>query len=127
VDANADGVFDNTTEKFFVENVTTTGPRTVTGSFTMPLTATPGVTGMRIICAEGASGAGLTSCMTYFYGETEDYLVTITLAPPCSGNPVPGNTLASVSSTCPNGVQPEPVELELRFGYQLPVAELTER
>ena len=83
VDYNQDGVFSDATEKVFVEGSTLTGPRLVTGSFTVPGTATLGVTGMRITVAEGFSGAGLTSCLAYGFGETHDYLVTITAPPLC--------------------------------------------
>ncbi|MCC7430854.1 T9SS type A sorting domain-containing protein, partial [bacterium] len=54
-------------------------------SFVVPGTATLGTTGMRITVAEGESGASLTSCLSYGYGETEDYLVTI--AGPLASNP----------------------------------------
>jgi len=77
IDLNQDGIFDDVTEKLFVENTTATGPRTVSNTFTIPFGATPGVTAMRITVAENLSGAGLTSCLSYGYGETEDYLVNI--------------------------------------------------
>ena len=80
IDLNQDGVFDDNTEKIFVEGTTATGPRNVLGSITVPFGSTPGLTGMRITVAEGISGAGLTACLSYGFGETEDYLVTILAA-----------------------------------------------
>src|SRR4030095_2362689 len=47
-----------------------------------PANATTGTTRMRVIVAEGISGAGLTPCLVYTYGETEDYLLDIIV--PCS-------------------------------------------
>jgi hypothetical protein len=96
IDYNHNGLFTDPGEQVFVEGATATGPRTVSGTFVVPNTATVGNTMMRVICAEGFSGGGLTPCMTYNYGETEDHLITIncpTLTGPtgidvgvCSGN-----------------------------------------
>jgi GEVED domain len=83
IDYNQDGIFSDATEKVFVEGTTLIGPRAVNGSFTVPPGATLGVTGMRVTVAEGFSGAGLTACLAYNYGETHDYLVTIAPPPPC--------------------------------------------
>lgn len=77
IDFNQNGSFSDPGEQVFVEATTATGPRTINGTFTIPLTATTGNTAVRIICAEGISGAGLQPCMTYNYGETEDYLFNI--------------------------------------------------
>lgn len=77
VDFNQNGIFTDAGEQVYVENATATGPRLATGSFAIPLTATGGLTAMRIVCAEGLSGASLTPCGTYGYGETEDFLVEI--------------------------------------------------
>ncbi|MBL7915564.1 MAG: T9SS type A sorting domain-containing protein [Bacteroidia bacterium] len=98
IDYNQNGVFEMT-EQVFAEGVTATGPRTVSGSFIVPPTALTGVTGMRIICAEGFSGAGLTGCLSYGYGETEDYLIDVQPAPACTEPPVAG-TISGSSSLC---------------------------
>ena len=102
IDYNQDGVFDNTTEKVFVEGATLIGPRNVTGSITAPYSSLLGVTGMRVTIVEGGSGAGLTSCMSYSYGETEDFLVEILPSTACAGTPTPGNTTGP-ASVCPGG------------------------
>jgi len=78
IDFNQNGSFADAGEQVFVEGATATGPRTINGTFTIPAGAPTGLTGMRIIDAEGYSGASLTPCLSYGYGETEDYLVTIT-------------------------------------------------
>jgi hypothetical protein len=51
-----------------------TADEVVSGSFIVPVDATLGDTGMRVIVAEGAHRG---PCEAYTYGETEDYLVTI--------------------------------------------------
>lgn len=101
IDYNQDGDYDDAGEEVFKEGATATGPRNVTGNFTIPFTANLGLTTMRIIVAEGYSGATLTPCLAYGYGETEDYVIDITAAAPCAGTPTPGNTIASAASVCP--------------------------
>lgn len=99
IDFDQNGVYD-AAEQVYVENATSTGPRTASGSFTVPISALVGTTTVRIVCADGFSGTGLTPCLSYGYGETEDYLIDITAAVPCAGQPTPGNTLATASSYC---------------------------
>ncbi len=77
VDFNRNGSFTDAGEQVYVENTTTSSPRTINGSFTVPLGSFQGETRMRIIVAEGYSGSALQPCMSYGYGETEDYNVTI--------------------------------------------------
>ncbi|MCX6303730.1 MAG: GEVED domain-containing protein [Bacteroidetes bacterium] len=91
VDFDQSGTFD-AGEQVYTEATTTISPRNILGNITIPGTALLGVTGMRITVAEGLSGTGLTPCLAYGYGETEDYLVTITLPPPC---PQPINLTAT--------------------------------
>ncbi|MBL8001461.1 MAG: hypothetical protein JNL05_05825, partial [Flavobacteriales bacterium] len=100
IDLNQDGSFDDNTEKMFVENTTAAGPRVVNGGFVIPPTALTGTTALRVICAEGFSGTGLTSCLSYGYGETEDYLVTINPPPPCVDPPTPGTASISAANVC---------------------------
>lgn len=82
IDYNQNGSYADPGEQVYSTPVTTNGPHTVTGSFTVPVTALMGNTGMRIINAEGFSGAAITPCLSYGYGETEDYVVNIAPAPP---------------------------------------------
>lgn len=82
IDYNQNGSYADPGEQVYSTPVTTNGPHTVTGSFTVPGTAILGNTGMRVINAEGFSGAGITPCLSYGYGETEDYVVNIQPAPP---------------------------------------------
>jgi len=77
IDYNRDADFLDAGEQVFVEGSTTQGPRTITGTFTVPVGTHVGITAMRIIVAEGYSGSSLQPCMTYGYGETEDYNIRI--------------------------------------------------
>jgi Ig-like domain CHU_C associated/GEVED domain/Secretion system C-terminal sorting domain/SprB repeat/Fibronectin type III domain len=78
IDYNQNGLFTDPGEKvYFDGTVTAAGPRTVSGSFTVPVTAIPGNTVMRVMCIEGTAGSAITPCQAYSFGETEDYLVTI--------------------------------------------------
>ena len=82
IDYNHNNSFADAGEKVFVENSTLIGPRNVVNSFVIPLTAMTGQTRMRITVAEGYSGTGLTECLAYNYGETEDYHIFIGSAGP---------------------------------------------
>lgn len=106
VDFNQNGLFTDPGEDVFVEAATTIGPRVVTGSFNIPITAVAGSTAMRIICAEGASSTSpflpLTPCLSYGYGETEDYLINIVPAVACAGTITGGTTVTSATPVCPS-------------------------
>ncbi|NVO02874.1 MAG: T9SS type A sorting domain-containing protein, partial [Bacteroidetes bacterium] len=100
VDWNQNGSFTDSGEQMYTEATTTTGPRTVTNSFIVPAGATLGQTIMRIVVAEGYSGATLTPCSAYSYGETEDWVVNVIASSPCAGTPTPGNTISSSNPIC---------------------------
>src|SRR5690606_31921935 len=81
-DWDQNGIFDAT------EHFTLTPGLNSTLNFQVPATATPGLTGMRIrnatTTAHGAAGA----CSNISVGrETEDYVINIAAAAPCSGQP----------------------------------------
>lgn len=72
IDYNQDGVFDDTNELVFTRSITTDSP--VTGTFTVPSNIKTGVTRMRVsMKANGFPSA----CESNFYGEVEDYLITL--------------------------------------------------
>jgi hypothetical protein len=106
IDFNQNGLFTDLGEDVFVESVTATGPRIVSGSFNIPITAVSGNTAMRIVCAEGASSTSpwlpLTPCLSYGYGETEDYLINVVAAAPCAGTITGGTTVTSATPVCPS-------------------------
>lgn len=72
IDYNADGDFDDAGENVYSSAGTTT---TVSGSFTVPATATTGATRMRIVMKDGSISS---ACGAYTYGEVEDYTINIT-------------------------------------------------
>lgn len=77
---------------------------TATVSFTVPSTALPGTTGMRIRSrGQGNTNGASNACTNFGSGETEDYTVTIVSPVPCSGTPNGGTTVASPSTVCFNG------------------------
>lgn len=77
IDFNQNGYFGDPGEKVMANNNQSV-PYTASGSFTVPLSAIPGNTKMRVIAAEGYNGSDITDgCFVYGYGETEDYMVTI--------------------------------------------------
>lgn len=101
VDYNQDGDFADAGEQAFSQATAVTGNNTQTGSFIVPITATPGITRMRVVNVETTFPTATNYAQTaYLWGETEDYCFTITPPAPCSGTPAPGNTIASAPSVC---------------------------
>lgn len=70
IDWNKDGDFADSGEQVF----SSSAKAAVTGSFTVPSTATTGTTRMRVTMKYNAAP---TSCETFSYGEVEDYNVSI--------------------------------------------------
>lgn len=81
IDYNQNGSFTDLGEKVYsngaAANINCVPATVLTGSWTVPTTAVTGLTRMRIINNELTAGDAITPCMTYSYGETEDYLVNI--------------------------------------------------
>jgi hypothetical protein len=93
IDFNQSGTFDAT------ELVTmTTSGSTSTGTFIVPITATPGLTGFRVR-EYYSTFSGTQACYDPYDGETEDYLVTIVTALPCAGTPS-ATTISGPSAVC---------------------------
>ena len=82
IDLNQDGDFLDAGEKVYsngaTANIACVPSTTVPISFTIPLGSMNGQTRMRIINVENAAGDNITSCLTYAWGETEDYVINIT-------------------------------------------------
>lgn len=72
IDYNIDGDFADAGEQVYSRAATTTTP--VSGSFTVPSSASTGATRMRVSMKYNAIP---TSCETFTYGEVEDYTVNI--------------------------------------------------
>jgi hypothetical protein len=74
-------------------------------SINVPVNATVGKTGMRIRSrSSGSSNGASDACSAMFSGETEDYIVDITAAIPCTGAPIAGNTVANDTTVCLNSI-----------------------
>ena len=76
IDFNQNGSFDFDEQVYASTNSSTT---TINGSFTIPCTALPGNTRMRIVLQYNAavSDPCLSASTSYYYGETEDYTINI--------------------------------------------------
>ena len=75
IDFNRDGDFDDPGELAF--GAQTQSSNTVTGTLTVPTTANPGITRMRVVLREAGTQANTGPCGTYTWGETEDYNIMI--------------------------------------------------
>lgn len=80
-----------------------------TAMFTVPLTATPGLTGMRIRTRTTGANDADDGCLSMTLGETEDYLITIVPVQPCSGLPEGGKVTVADYTLC----SPANVSLQL--------------
>lgn len=104
VDWNQNGDFSDAGEQVYSQNPNVVGNQTATGSFTVPLTATLGITRMRVVNNEtSANTNNYAQSVSFSYGETEDYCFTVTASTPCTGTPSPGNTLASSTTVSGGG------------------------
>jgi len=99
IDFNRDGIFDPVTENVG-GGVLNAGTQLMTSTFQVPTTAQFGLTGMRVVYQVFGTASSVTPCGTYPSGETEDYLVNISL-PPCNTPPNPGVATISDTVTCP--------------------------
>jgi len=81
IDWNQDGVFDEFTEEVYA-NTELPGLYTFTGSISVPLTAIPGETRMRVR-TNWIYGTPLDPCSNMDYGEAEDYKMIVIEAIPC--------------------------------------------
>lgn len=79
IDLNNDKDFDDTGELVFTASALSNA--TITGSFTVPTTATATTTRMRISMKYNALP---TQCETFSHGEVEDYTVNLVNAPTCN-------------------------------------------
>ena len=73
IDYNQNGVFTDAGETVWTKTASTTTP--VSGSFTIPATATLGATRMRVSMKYNGVP---TSCESFSYGQVEDYTINIT-------------------------------------------------
>lgn len=99
IDYDHSGTFDVAEFTNITNNVA--GNTDITASITIPATALTGLTAMRIR-SRGVTGQldGTVSCATFGSGETEDYLISISPAPPCTNPPDAGVLSVTSDSVC---------------------------
>lgn len=98
VDWNNNGSFEDAGELMFNPTVAAPAGTIETGSFTIPLTATPGVKRMRV---RGVfASTTFTSCSSVTYGEIEDYNLQVISLTPCTGKPNAGTVSANPMTGC---------------------------
>ncbi|MBK6521276.1 MAG: hypothetical protein IPG08_02510 [Sphingobacteriaceae bacterium] len=102
IDYNQNGVFTDAGEQAYLSTASINGPYIQTGNITIPLTASVGVTRMRVVNMETTVMSSIVSDATYGYGETEDYCIDIILTTACSGVPNSGVAAISTPTGCPN-------------------------
>lgn len=73
---------------------------TLSTTITIPVTASSGITRMRVIAVEG--GLNQAPCTNFTWGETEDYCINIMPPPPCAGAPGSNTAVATTTNICPN-------------------------
>ena len=102
IDYNIDGVFNNTagTELILGPLYAGTNPATYTAMVTVPISATPGLTRLRVRCNYAGSPVDATSAQTW--GEVEDYCVNILPNTPCNSTPSANSILTPTYQICPN-------------------------
>lgn len=76
-----------------------TGSLTLTSAIVIPGSATLGATKMRVRARWNTILTSADACLTYTYGETEDYAVTIAAGTACTGTPTAG-TASATDSVC---------------------------
>jgi hypothetical protein len=102
IDYNQNGTFE--TSEFTDLGTQPAGDVFFTGSISIPGNALLGTTRMRIRDKFGSTViTSADPCLSYTYGETEDYLVNIAAGNNCTGNPSAGNTVASANPVCSTG------------------------
>ncbi len=94
VDYNNDGDFVDAGEQVYTRTATTATP--ISGSFTIPATASQGSTRMRVSMKYNAIP---TSCETFSYGEVEDYTLNIQAAAPDTQAPTAPTNLTASGTT----------------------------
>ncbi len=102
IDLNQDGIYDSNTELVFTGTGGFSSPTAsiISGNAVIPASALSGTTGLRVMLYE-SSLSDACFIPSFTGGETEDYLVDIQPAVPCSGAPSIGNALTSDTLVCP--------------------------
>lgn len=111
IDYNQDGDFADSGETVWTKAASKTTP--VTGTITIPATATLGTTRVRVSMKYNAIP---TSCETFSYGQVEDYSINITASGAIATEGVAGG-LFETTETSSFALYPNPVENELNVSF----------
>ncbi len=100
IDFDHNNVFD--VNEFIDVDLTSIADTASLVSFTVPLNAPIGTTGMRIRTRSSGNpnGAGDACTVGYLSGEGEEYTLTITSAPPCNPVPLAGQAISTDDTVC---------------------------
>lgn len=100
IDYNRNGIFENS--EWTQIGLTSATGTVIKKNINIPSNALPGITGMRVRSRSSNSTNDSTSSCTNFgnSGETEDYLITIVAASPCTTPPVAGTLTVTDTLTC---------------------------
>ncbi|WP_191906943.1 T9SS-dependent choice-of-anchor J family protein [Adhaeribacter soli] len=99
IDYNQNNLFD--ASEWTQISANNPGGTTASVSFIMPFSALPGTTRMRVRSRlSGNANGAANACTSFGSGETEDYTITITAAPACTGTPVAGTVTATPATVC---------------------------
>jgi hypothetical protein len=119
IDFNQNGLFTDPGEQVYSSTTFTLGPNLQSGIISVPVTATPGITRMRIVTNQTTVGTAVNPCGTYFAGETEDYFVQIVLPPTCPQPLAPTLVSATLNSAtinwAPGGSE---TQWQIQYGTQ---------
>ena len=100
IDWNQDFDFNDPGEDVYVSPGT--GTAAFTGTITVPPTALPGPTRMRVLCRFAIVPAITDYCGSGFtFGECEDYIMNVISAVPCAAAPTAGTAVATPNNPCP--------------------------
>lgn len=95
VDWNGNGTLNDPGEEIYASTSPIGGGATITGTFAIPLTATPGIKRLRIRCVYGTTI--FDPCNSQSFGETEDYAINVIAATNCSTAVFPASATTQVS------------------------------
>lgn len=98
IDLNQDGDFADLDEMNDLGLSSSANPTTQTGNIVIPASATPGITGMRLVVTD--DDFANNPCYSSSYGNVEDYLIDLQPEPVCIDPPTAGNATSNISQFC---------------------------
>jgi bacillolysin len=111
IDYNKDGDFSDSGETVWTKAASTTTP--VSGSITIPATATLGTTRVRVSLKYNAIP---TACETFSYGQVEDYSINIVASGAIADQTITAGIVETVEKSS-FALYPNPVENELNVSF----------